>query len=86
MSTKRYKNRLRALIEAVANVISGFLLSIALIQTGNLSEPYIQKYLYSNFIWSMSIQSNLILSTALTIMSLVRQYFWRRYFHKRWRR
>jgi hypothetical protein len=44
-------------------------------------EAQIQKYIWTGFEWHISAGSNVIMTTLLTVISVVRGYAWRRHFN-----
>lgn len=76
MQTKR-----QSFIESCMNIFSGMIISFSISQLAHVSAPYIQKYIYSGFIWNLSATSNIIMTVLLTVISIIRSYAWRRYFN-----
>ncbi len=77
MQTKRH-----SIIESCTNVASGMLIAFVISQLAHWFEPQIKQYLFSGFEWHISVGSNLIMTTVLTVVSVFRGYAWRRYFNK----
>lgn len=67
MQTKKH-----SLMEASLNILSGSCIAFTITQLGTLLG-----------FWMISPGSNLALTSILTIVSIVRSYFWRRTFNKR---
>lgn len=76
MQTKRH-----SLIESCTNVASGMVIAFAISQLAHWFEPQIQKYIWKGFIWDVSVGSNMIMTTVLTVISVMRGYAWRRHFN-----
>lgn len=72
-----------SLIEAMLNVLSGMLIAFCISQTISISAPFIAKYLISGFTFELNIKSNIIVTIILTFTSIIRSYFWRRYFNNK---
>ena len=76
------QTRKQSLIEASLNTFSGMMLAFAISQIAMLLAPYIREYLWSSFIWDVSPGSNAVMTIILTIVSIVRSYYWRRHFNR----
>lgn len=68
---EKYYKKL-AWIESLVNVLSGLLLSILIVQ------PIV----FGIFSIKIPITSNIMIAIIFTIVSVIRGYIWRRYFHK----
>lgn len=66
------QSKLSSLVEAALNTASGFVISVA---TSALVFPMFGVHL--------PLVSNIKIVAVFTIVSIVRSYFWRRYFNKR---
>lgn len=85
MARKRYsaeQTKRQSMIEASLNVLSGMVIAFIISQLAHWFEPQIQKYIWSGFEWNISAGSNMIMTTVLTAISVVRGYAWRRHFNK----
>lgn len=71
----------RSLVEAVTNTFTGTLLAVIISYLFCLLAPFIQEYIWAGFKWSINIESNLVVTTALTLVSICRQYIVRRAFN-----
>ena len=78
MQTKK-----QSLLEASLNTFSGMLLSFSISQLAHVLEPWVQHNIWKEFIWNLSVSSNVVMTIILTFVSIVRSYLWRRYFNKR---
>lgn len=70
-----------SLIEATVNVLLGMVIAFTISQLAHHYEYEIQKYIWSGFVWKLSAESNLIMTTILTIFSFARGYIVRRLFN-----
>lgn len=77
MQTKR-----QSIIESSLNVFSGMVVAFAFSQAAHIFEPQIQKYIWKGFEWHISAGSNVIMTTILTAISVIRGYAWRRHFNR----
>jgi hypothetical protein len=77
------QTRRQSLIEAIVNIISGMVISFSISFLFTILSPYIALYLYSGFSFHTSIAGNIIVTITLTVVSIIRSYFWRRYFNKK---
>lgn len=73
----------QSMIEASLNVFSGMVIAFIISQLAYWFEPQIQKYIWKGFVWNVSVGSNMIMTSLLTIVSIIRGYAWRRYFNKK---
>lgn len=78
MQTKRH-----SIIESCANVFSGMAIAFIISQLAHEFEQQIQQYIWKEFVWNVSVKSNLLMTTLLTMVSIVRGYAWRRHFNAR---
>lgn len=77
------QSRKHSFLESCLNVLSGMMIGFGVSQLAHECEPQIQQYIWSGFEWKLSVGSNLIMTTVLTIISVARGYAWRRYFNRR---
>lgn len=77
MQTRRH-----SLIESLANVLSGMIISFTLSQLAHEFEPQIQRYIWKGFEWKISVGGNAVMTVVFTIVSIVRGYMWRRHFNR----
>lgn len=69
----KHKNiKLIAFVESITNVLTGLLLSIFIIQ------PIV----FSSFGITLSNTENILIAIIFTIVSIIRGYIWRLFFHK----
>ena len=68
-----YKHKKLAWLESIANVGSGLFLSILLIQ------PIV----FGIYDIQLEINQNIGIAVIFTVISIIRGYIWRRYFHKK---
>ena len=76
MQTKRH-----SIIESCTNVVSGMAVAFIISQLAHWFEPQIQRYIWKGFEWHISVRSNLIMTTIMTVLSVLRGYAWRRHFN-----
>lgn len=76
MQTKRH-----SMLESCSNVVSGMAIAFIISQLAHWFEPQIQMYIWKGFEWKISAGSNLIMTTILTVISVIRGYAWRRHFN-----
>ena len=74
------QSRRHSFFEAILNVLSGMLIAFMISQLASIYEADIQK-IWPAFKWSISPQSNMILTIVLTGVSMCRGYLWRRLFN-----
>lgn len=77
------QTKLLSALESILNVGTGMILAFTISSAANYYEAEIQRYIYSDFNWDISLTSNLIVTTTLTIVSFTRGYIWRRIFNRR---
>lgn len=65
-----------SLAEAVANTASGMLIAFSISQLATSLSPFIP-----GFHWSVSVSDNIVMTIILTVVSVVRSYYWRRLFN-----
>lgn len=58
-------------------------IAFAISQLAHWFEPQIQKYVWKGFEWHISVGSNAVMTTVLTVISVIRGYAWRRHFNNR---
>jgi hypothetical protein len=75
------QSKKHSFLESCLNVLSGMLIGFGISQAAHEFEPQIQQYIWAGFEWKLSIGSNLVMTTVLTVVSIVRGYAWRRYFN-----
>lgn len=83
MSYSAEQTKRQSMIESLLNTISGMILGFVISQLAHVFAPWIQRYIYSGFVWNLSIESNIIMTVILTLVSICRGYAWRRYFNKK---
>jgi hypothetical protein len=66
-----------SVLEALLNTFSGMLIAFTISQVACMLSPHIP-----GFKWDISVGSNIIMTTILTVVSILRSYFWRRTFNK----
>ncbi len=76
------QTRRQSIIESCLNVFSGMAIAFVISQLAHIFEPQIKKYIWAGFEWHISAGSNLIMTSILTVISVVRGYTWRRHFNK----
>ena len=76
------QSRKHSMFEAILNVFSGMVLAFSISQLFCYFERDIQMYIYSDFHWQVAAMSNVIVTCILTVVSMVRGYFWRRLFNR----
>lgn len=77
------QSKISSVIESTANMLTGMIIAFALSQMAHTYETQIQYYIWTDFHWQLSAGSNMIMTTILTAVSVIRGYLWRRYFNKR---
>lgn len=77
------QSRRHSFIESCTNVASGMLIAFVISQLAHVFQHDIQKYVWAGFTWDISPGSNIIMTTILTIVSVIRGYMWRRHFNRR---
>jgi hypothetical protein len=65
----------------MVNVFTGMFIGFSVSQLAHYYETEIQSYIWKDFIWNLSVQSNIIMTIVLTILSLIRGYICRRIFN-----
>lgn len=75
------QSRKHSIIESISNVASGMIIAFGISQLAHYYQEQIQLYIWSGFIWNLSAGSNAIMTTILTVISVIRGYFWRRAFN-----
>jgi hypothetical protein len=65
------QNKRHSLLESALNIFSGSFIAYSLTQAGSWAG-----------LWSISPGGNLLLTSVLTVVSLLRSYLWRRIFNK----
>jgi hypothetical protein len=80
------QSKLHSMSEALVNVLSGMLIAFTIGQLAFHYEAEIQKHIWTGFQWHISAGSNLVMTTVLTIVSVVRGYLWRRHFNAKIRK
>lgn len=78
MQSKRH-----SLLESCLNVASGMLIAFLISQLAHTFQQEIKQYIWAGFEWNISAGSNLVMTTILTIVSVLRGYAWRRHFNRR---
>lgn len=76
------QSKRHSMLEAATNVLSGMLIALTISQLAHVFEPQIQKYIWKDFVWKLTLSSNIVMTTTLTVVSVARGYVWRRYFNK----
>ncbi len=71
-----------SIIEAFLNVFTGMLIGFTLSHLAHIYQDVIRMYIWSGFVWNLTVGSNVLVTTVLTIASLIRSYIWRRIFNK----
>lgn len=79
------QTRKQSMIESLLNTLSGMILGFIISQLAHVFAPWIQRHIYSGFVWNLSIESNIIMTIILTLVSICRGYAWRRYFNNKLR-
>lgn len=77
MQSKRHSR-----IEVILNMMTGMVLAFSISQLAHWLSPTIREYIWKDFVWEITGQSNLVMTTVLTIVSYFRGMFWRRYFNR----
>lgn len=77
------QSRKHSMLESCANVASGMLIAFTISQLAHMFEPQIQKYVWHGFSWRISTGSNVVMTTVLTVVSVLRSYAWRRHFNRK---
>ena len=75
------QSKRHSLLEAFANVFSGMFIGFSISQLATVYQHEIQIYIWSGFTWQLTATSNVLMTTVLTFVSLVRGYIWRRVFN-----
>lgn len=83
MRYKMSQSRRHSAIEASANVFSGMIISFTISFLAHYYQSTIQYYIWKNFVWDISITSNIAVTCVLTVVSIVRGYIWTRHFNRR---
>lgn len=78
MQTKRH-----SALEAFTNTVIGIFLALGCSQLFHIFEHDIQLYIWQGFTWNISLESNIIVTLILTVVSVLRGYIIRRIFNKR---
>lgn len=76
------QSKRHSLLEACLNVFSGMVIAFIISQLAHCYEAEIQRYIWSGFVWNLSVGSNIIVTVVLTIVSIIRGYIWRRIFNR----
>jgi hypothetical protein len=77
------QSKKHSLIESCLNVFSGMMIAFMISQLAHMFQAEIKQYIWSGFEWNISVGTNLMMTTVLTIVSISRGYAWRRYFNNR---
>jgi len=72
-----------SITEALINVVSGMFIAFALSQLAHCYQDEIRQYIWEGFTWTLNVTSNMLMTGAITICSIIRGYLWRRYFNRR---
>lgn len=65
------------------NVVSGMVMAFLISQTAHEFQEEIKTYIWAGFEWNISATSNIVMTTILTLVSIIRGYAWRRHFNRR---
>lgn len=82
MTYSAQQTKMGSLKESLTNLWVGMVLNIGITQLGSALAPFIQTYIYSNFIWDISFKANIIMTVVFTFISTIRSYTIRRIFTK----
>lgn len=77
------QSKRHSFLESLANVFSGMIIAFIICQLAHMFEPQIQRYIWAGFEWKLSVGTNLVMTSVLTVVSVIRSYFWRRHFNRR---
>jgi hypothetical protein len=75
------QSKSHSVIESFLNVLSGMVIAFVISQVASHMQAEIRYYLWSGFVWNISVKSNIVMTLLFTVVSLGRGYFWRRYFN-----
>ena len=76
------QSKVMSFVEAILNIFTGMVTAFTISQLASHNEALIQQYIYSDFHWQISIQSNICMTIVLTTASVIRHVVWRRVFNK----
>lgn len=76
------QNKRHSIVEALLNTFTGMIVGFTVSQLAHFYQPEIQHYIWSDFVWELSVKSNIIMTCILTCCSIVRGYIWRRIFNR----
>lgn len=76
------QSKRHSLIETFVNVGLGIIMGFTISQLAHYYQHEIQHYIWKDFVWELSVKSNIVMTFVLTFFSLLRGYVCRRVFNK----
>lgn len=76
------QNKRHSVVEALVNTFTGMIVGFTVSQLAHFYQAEIQHYIWSGFVWNLSVKSNMLMTCILTMCSIIRGYIWRRIFNR----
>lgn len=70
-----------SILESWTNILTGMLIAFTLSQLAHAYEHEIQRYIWEGFTWKLSVGSNVVMTSIITVFSFIRNYCVRRFFN-----